>query len=872
MVKKKKAYGLEAEGTAPPSNANGETTTYKNLGFCGFAVGANAACVDVKNGRIVRVRPLHWDEKYEPEQMRPWKIEARGKTFEPTMKSLLPPLSLSYKKRVYSPNRIRYPLKRVDFDPNGERNTQNRGRSKFVRISWDEAAEIVANELKRIHAKYGPFAVLAQADGHGETKSIHGPHGCQTHLLDLMGGYTLQARNPDSWEGWYWGAKHVWGQDPVGQGEQANLWKDVAENTDMLLFWGCDPETTTWGWSGQQASRLCYFWTELGIKSIYICPDLNYGAAVHADKWIPIRPNTDVAMHFAIAYTWITEGTYDKEYVATHVYGFEEFKKYVMGEEDGIPKTPKWASEICGVPSRTIKALAREWAKKATTIVHSNGGSLIRAAYATEPGRMEVILLGMQGLGKPGRNQLKMIEWGLFSLDSQNPAPRTLIPNTEGAYRGWFFTVPKQFIPKTLIAEALLNPPLEWWGTSLAGWPREDQFNRYQYPVEGCSEIHMIWTDSPCWDTCWNSGNRLHEAMRDPKIEFIVAQHPWMENECLFADIVLPTNTKAEELDLGDDLFSGQFNTLIYEEQSIEPIGESKSDYEAVGEVAKKLGLYEQYTGGMDYEQLIRCGFDKSGIAGMVSYEEFKEKKYFPIPPAPDWEKDPAGFFPFYQDPEAHPLKTPTGKLEFYATGLKEHFGDDPERPPVPHWIPYGESHQESLLHPRAEKYPYLIVSNHPRWRVHAMHDDVTWLREIPTCKVKGPDGYLYEPVWINPIDAEKLGVKTGDVIKLFNERGGVLGGAYVTERIMPGVVYQDHGARVDPIVPGVLDRGGANNLICPSKTTSKNAAGMVSSGFLVGVEKVNLDELRNQYPEAFARKYDPAAGLRFEARVEGGK
>ena len=79
------------------------------------------------------------------------------------------------------------------------------------------------------------------------------------------------------------------------------------------------------------------------MKSIYVCPDLNYGAAVHAYKWIPILPNTDAAMRLAIAYVWITEETYDKDYVATHTYGFEKFVDYVLGKEDGIPKTPKWA-------------------------------------------------------------------------------------------------------------------------------------------------------------------------------------------------------------------------------------------------------------------------------------------------------------------------------------------------------------------------------------------------------------------------------------------------------------------------------------------------------------------------------------------------
>jgi trimethylamine-N-oxide reductase (cytochrome c) len=146
--------------------------------------------------------------------------------------------------------------------------------------------------------------------------------------------------------------------------------------------------------------------------------------------------------------------------------------------------------------------------------------------------------------------------------------------------------------------------------------------------------------------------------------------------------------------------------------------------------------------------------------------------------------------------------------------------------------------------------------------------DDVTWLREIQTCKIRGPDGYQYEPVWINSVDAAERGIETGDVVTMYNERGAVLGGAYVTERIMPGVVYQDHGARYDPIVPGELDRGGSNNTICPHKTTSKHATGMATSGFLVEVEKTNLDELMEIYPEAFKRTQNPAVGLVIDSWV----
>lgn len=846
---------------------------YKHSGLSGFGNGTNTQQVEVLDGKIIRTRPLYFMEKYTGKEINKWKLEVRGKVLDPTDRTLNAPYSYAYKKRVTSPNRIQFPLKRVDWDPEGERNPQTRGISKFVRISWDEAAELVAKELKRVGKEYGPTSVLAQADGHGESKVIHASHGCQTHLLDLLGGYTFQARQPDSWEGWYWGAKHVWGNDTMSQGLQCNLWVDIARHAQMMLFWGCDQETTPWGWGGQMASRLTYWFADLGIKQIYISPDLNYAAAIHADKWIPVLPNTDAAMQLAIAYTWIKEDSFEKEYVDTHVYGFEEFSKYVMGEEDGIPKTPVWASELCGVPSRTIKALARKWAREVTSISHGNGGSFIRSAFSTEPGRLEVCLLGMQGLGQPGKGQLKMLEWGVFGDDSQNPGPASVICPTPGAaFTGQPMIVTPQFIPKTLVPKAILSKePLSWYGQVLPHFPRENQFNEYHYPIEGGSRIHMIWSDTPCWSTCWNGGNSFIEALRSEEIECVVVQHPWMENDCLMADIILPTNTRYETEDIAADTMCGQYDMLVYEGQCIAPIGESKSDFEAVIEVSKKLGLYEEFTKGMTIEDRIVLGFMNSGIEDMISYEKFRENQYFVSPTRDGWKDRVPGYKAFADDPVNNPLTTPTGKLEFYSTGLAKHFPNDLERQPIPKWISHNERHQDRVYLERAKKYPYLLVSNHPRWRIHANLDDIAWLREIPTCKVQGSDGYLYEPVWINSIDAEKMRIKNGDILKLYNERGGVLGGAYITERIMPGVVYQDHGARLDPIVQGELDRGGANNLICPTEVTSGNCVGEVTSGFLVGVEKVDIEALKAQYPEAFARKYDPVSGLVFENWLEGG-
>jgi len=861
------------------------------------------ALVDVKDGRITRIRPLRYDLKYDPKDFNLWKIEARGKTFTPPLRAPLGPLGLAYKKRIYSKNRVCYPLKRIDWDPHGApgsvgpggRNTQNRGQSKYVRISWDEAAEIVAKELVRVRDTYGPSAILSQADMHGETKHLSPSHGCANRLLSLLGGYTIQMRNLDSWEGWNWGAKHVWGCEPVGEMmPAANLYPDIAKHAELLLFWGCDPESTPHPIQGMLASRLCYFLSELGLKSVYICPDLNYGAAVHADKWIPILPNTDAALQLAIAYVWLTEDTYDKEYVATHTYGFEKFVDYVLGKEDGIPKTPAWAAEKCGIPEWTIKALARDWARKVTSIIHGNGGPGIRGPYATEPGRLEPMLLGMQGLGKPGRHQAKMIEWNIwrewFPLPYQGKIQPTLPmfceqvrpagamtveEGTTPPYMGDYTPLveltrlednpPLQAIPKCLVHEAILNPPVKWWGLRAFLEPARDQFTEYTFPAPGCSEIHMIWTDSPCWITCWNDSNSYIKALRSPKIECIVAQHPWLENDCLMADLILPVATRFEMLDIGNDLGSGVVTSFFLEEPCIEPVGESLSDFDVVAKIAEKLGLLEQYTLGVGMEERQRISFEASGVERYISFEELKEKQYVVIPCDDRIWEQPPGLSPFAKDPQNHPLETPTGLLEFSSTALEKHFPDDPERPPVPHWIEKGESHDERLSSQRAQKYPLLCMSNHPHWRMHAQGDDITWTREIPTMKVKGKDGYLYEPVWLHTLEAKKRGICSGDIVKVFNERGAVLAGAYVTERVRPGVAYMDHGARWDPIIPGELDRGGAINTITPHNLTSRHATGMVVSGFLVEVAKVTDQELatlREKYQEAFSRNYDPATGV----------
>jgi trimethylamine-N-oxide reductase (cytochrome c) len=263
-----------------------------------------------------------------------------------------------------------------------------------------------------------------------------------------------------------------------------------------------------------------------------------------------------------------------------------------------------------------------------------------------------------------------------------------------------------------------------------------------------------------------------------------------MENDCLYADIVLPTTSTFEDDDM--EYEQGAYNTLLYMEKCIPPVGESKSDYEALIPIAEKLGIREEFTGGKTVQEWMKFIWENSGVANDITWEDLKEKQYFAAGANPEWVNVTPYLLDFYNDPDTNPLPTPSGKLEIQSSRLLESFPDDIERPPVPHWVP-GGSEEDGYLHDefrdgeRGEHYPLLMVCNTPKWRLHAQCDDIPWIREIS--KIKGPDGYMYEPLWVNPVDAVARGLETGDVVKIYNDRGATLAAVSVNERTIAGGV-----------------------------------------------------------------------------------
>jgi trimethylamine-N-oxide reductase (cytochrome c) len=439
---------------------------------------------------------------------------------------------------------------------------------------------------------------------------------------------------------------------------------------------------------------------------------------------------------------------------------------------------------------------------------------------------------------------------------------------------------PQQFIPRCLVHKAIVDGEATWYGLhcfSSSQQPDKNnyrkptniyQFDKIVYPRPGCSRVHMIWTDSPCNVTCWNNGNLFTEAYRDPSIETVIAQHPWLENDCYFADLILPVSTKHEMSDLCNDLSSGVYQSVYLTEPCCPPIGESLTDFDVCVKICEKLGpeYVRAYTGnGLTEADRVRFFYAASGCEDHMSWEEFQNRKIFVVPCKADAQEIPAGMYNFYADPQNNPLSTPTGLLEYSSTDIEKYMPDDPERPPVPHWIEKSESHDERLSSERAKQYPLLCMSNHGRWRMHAQCDDIIWNREVETMKIRAWDGYQYEPMWIHPQTAAERGIHHHDIVKIFNERGIVLCAAYVTERLIPGVVYVDHGARLDPIIPGWLDRGGCINCITPTSMTSKNSTGMAVSGFLVECQKVTDEEYKTwstTYAEAWNRPLSHDAGV----------
>ncbi len=841
---------------------------------CTMLTNGGPLFVYVKDGRILRTTPINFDHKDAPS----WTMRARGRSLMPRRQATVAPHALAMKSAVYSEKRLLYPMKRVDFDPNGNRNPHNRGLSGYERISWDEALDIVANEIKRQKQVHGPGAIVIPTCSH----HLWGNVGYYLSALLRFGnliGFTRMAANPDSWEGWYWGALHHWGHSQrIGVAATYGLVQDCLQEAELMVFWSSDPESTNGGYTGFESTQRRLWAKQLGIEFIHIDPHYNPTAQLLGGRWIPIKPTTDPALAMSIMYVWVTEGLYDKDYVAQRTTGFEEWCRYLLGTDDGVPKTPDWQEAETGVPAKDVRALARLWARKKTYLSAGAAGTGFggagRGATGSQWARCMVMMMGMQGLGKPGINMSSLcggapvdyefyfpgyadggisgeLQWNGNAVNNYQRMPHVLTVNPV-----------RQLVPRQQFPEAILEGKAT--GYLWDGLATELQFAPYSYPMPGYSRIHMIYKYGGSSFSTLTESSRMVTAYRHQSIECVVNQSIWMEGETQFADILLPACTNFERFDIGEWGAGGGYlqhgfdavnhRVIALQHKCIEPLGESKSDYQIFTEILSRLGLGALFTEGCSELDWCKRIFNSSDVAKHVSWKEFVNKGYFVVPAEAEALRAPVNFRWFADgrtkdiaEPQPLPsqwagdfgkgLQTPSGKLEFIPETLKRSDPTNPERPVVNRYIPAWEGPRMRKL---AERFPLQLIATHSRYSFHTHVDgkgsatnDIEDHRALI-------DGHYYWLLRMSVQDAHARGITDRSLVKVFNDRGKVICAADVSAMIAPGVVksFEASAEYKKVVVAGeAVEIGGCLNTLTPSRSQIKGTSSMSPNSCLVEVE-----------------------------------
>jgi len=826
--------------------------------------------VYVKDGKIIRTTPIDFDAEDAPS----WSITARGKTFTPPRRMTLAAHGQCQKSMVYSKDRLLYPMKRVDFDPNGDRNPQNRGKSEFERITWGEALDIVANEIKRAKAA-GPGAIAVDHGSHHQWGNLGHYLSAFNRFWNLV-GVTKLMHSPDSWEGWFWGAMHHWGNSArLGCPEFYGTVEDCLKEAEMIVFWSSDPDTT-YGFEGAQRRE----WIrELGIKMVHIDPFLNHTAAHLGGKWIAPRPQTDAALAQALCHVWIAEGLYDKDFVASRTTGFEEWRAYILGEGDGVPKTPEWQEAETGVPARDVRSLAREWGAKKTYLGAGSWGSGVGGACRGPTGmqwaRMMAILGAMQGHGRPGYNfgnlqigtpvdhHFYFPGYGEGSFSGDLAFSANSANNYQRMPHIVTMSTVRQSIPRMWFPEAITQGKSFGYVTDVASV--QGQFFPFGYPSPGHVPVEMLYKYGGQLFGTMVGGNRWARAYQHESLKFIVNQSVWNEGETPFSDIILPACTVFEKWDIGETYNVGpgyvhhmytmnNHRVITLQHQCIDPLGESRSDYNIFLAIAEKLGLGAVYSeGGTSELDWCKRVFDSSDISKHISWKQFLKKGYYVVPADPEAASPAVANRWYYEGrkkdtPEPYPLpsdytgayleglQTPSGKFEFVAETLKRI--DDPDRPPLNQYMP---TYEDPERNPEFADFPLKLQTGHTRYAFHVMGDSKdSSLADIREHRVH-KDGRYYLVARMSSEDAEERGIADDDLIRLWNQRGSVVCAAQVTERLRPGIVSAYAGsAQYQPVgEPGrSTDLGGCVNMLNTEKPITSKGHGMKPNSVLIQVEK----------------------------------
>ncbi|ADD68414.1 molybdopterin oxidoreductase [Denitrovibrio acetiphilus DSM 12809] len=726
-------------------------------------------------------------------------------------------LMFSLKEATYSPTRIKQPCVRKSYlDGSDKRNL--RGAEEFIQVSWEKALDLTAKALQDVKRIYGNESIFRTSYARwSHPGHIQQPANLLGRTLGLFGGFTDVVGDYSA------GASVQVLPYIVGDSEVYSMQTSrevVLENVELIMMWGLDPfKTSKIDYNVPDHSTKDWFlqMKQKGVQFITIDPTKNLTTRKLDSEWVPIKAATDVAMIIGMCHTLYTENLYDKEFIAKYTVGFTAFSKYLTGEHDGIEKTAEWAESICGVPAEKIKQLARLAMTKRTTITGSWAPQRIH--HGEQFHWSLVALASMIGqIGLPGGGfSFNMHFCGAGTSYSGAKRP-LLIPQGRNPVN--------TLIPASRMGDTFLNPgkTIDYNGSKLT------------YP-----NIKLLYSAGLNPIGLQPDLNKLIEGCK--RIEHIITNEPWWTPTAKFSDIVLPVTTSFERDDIA---FGSSYGVehLWAMKQLISPLFEAKDDFWVFREISKRLGFENEFTDGKTIEEWIRWSFEMSQPS--VDFETFWEKG-FVYNMTPEENKKYIRHSEFRANPQKNRLSTPSGRIELFSEKIAS-FGYE-DCPGFPKWI----TPAEGINSYASRRFPYHLITPHPMYRLHSQLDNTRVSRDH-----KFDDR---EPMYINPENAKQLGISHGEIVEVYNNRGHMLAGAFLTENIVKDSIAIDEGAWYAPENPREKNSrclSGQANILTSDRPSSKLAQATTSNSCMVGIRKVKGRIKRNTaYDEPDIRKGD---------------
>ncbi|HCE3384418.1 TPA: trimethylamine-N-oxide reductase TorA [Vibrio parahaemolyticus] len=721
---------------------------------------------------------------------------------------------------IYSPSRVRYPMVRLDWLKKHKYSADTRGNNRFIRVTWDEALDLFYRELERVQKEYGPWALHAGQTGWNQTGSFN---NCTAHMqraVGMHGNFITKVGDYSTGAGqtimpYVLGSTEVYAQ--------GTSWSEILENSDNIILWANDPvKNLQVGWNCETHESFKYL-AELKekvakgeINVLSVDPVKNKTQRYLENDHLYINPMTDVAFMLAVAHVLYNENLYDKKFIDTYCLGFEEFIQYVQGKtKDKVEKTPEWAAAICGVKADKIREFARMLVSGRTQILM--GWCIQRQEHGEQPYWAAAVVAAMVGqIGLPGGGISYGHHYSSIGVPSTGFAgpggfPRNLDQGMKPKWDNNDFNGYSRTIPVARWIDCLLEPGKEI--NYNGGKVKLPDFK--MMVISGCNPWHHH-----------QDRNRMKKAFR--KLQTVVTiEFAWTAT-CRFSDIVLPACTQWERNDI--DVYGSYSNKgLIAMHRLVDPLFQSKPDFQIMSELTQRFGRREEYTRGMSEMEWIEslyndCKKANEGKFEMPEFNEFWEKSVLDFGEGKPWVRHAD----FRKDPELNPLGTPSGFIEITSRKIGRYGYERCQEHPM--WF---EKSERSHGGPGSDKYPFWLQSCHPDKRLHSQMCESEEFRA--TYAVQGR-----EPVYINPIDAKAKGIKDGDLVRVFNGRGQLLAGAVLTDSYPRGVIRIEEGAWYGPLneKEGAICTYGDPNTLTQDIGSSELAQATSANTCIVDFEK----------------------------------